>query len=172
MMPYTGAAKWVGIPEAVVANETQYPVAGVPQTVRVGRVDEFPVLYACGGQDTSDLCEQTFSDQSGALIADYTYLKLPSCAHDVLGCPVEAQRLQLEQAIVDHIEAVYTCSGGGGAAADCPALDPRASCGSSDFPGAGFNDGTGCSCSYGWKYDGARKRCCDDITVPCSAAEV
>ena len=54
--------------------------------MRVGRVDEFPVLYACGSNDQSDLCKEAFDTESGALIGKYTYLKVDGCGHDVLGC--------------------------------------------------------------------------------------
>jgi len=107
MMPYDGAAKFIGIPEDVVRNLTQYPTTGVPQTARVGKVDEFPVLYACGSADTSDLCKQAFSDESAELISDYKYLRLGLCGHDVLGCEDDGQRKELERTIVDHIQSVY-----------------------------------------------------------------
>lgn len=47
MGPYGNAAH-VGIANTTAARLTQYRLGGVPQTVKVGRVVEFPVLYACG----------------------------------------------------------------------------------------------------------------------------
>ena len=79
-------SKYVGIDFKTVEKLTQYPLEGVAQSVRVGRVDEFPVLYACGSLDTSDLCESAFDTESRALIGKYTYLKVVGCGHDVLGC--------------------------------------------------------------------------------------
>ena len=66
-------------------------------------VDEFPVLYACGGTDASDLCKEAFSDESAELIGDYSYLKLPTCGHDVLGCPDQTAAQQLIDAIIANI---------------------------------------------------------------------
>merc|ERR1712012_820493 len=65
---------------------TQYPLTGVAQTVKVGHVVEFPVFYACGEDDLSDLCKEKFGDQSKALIQDFAYLRAPNCGHQVLGC--------------------------------------------------------------------------------------
>ena len=106
LMAQTGAAKYVGIPQAMVQNLTQYPLEGVPQTVKVGHVKEFPVLYACGTNDSSDLCNPIFGKESNALIMNFTYLQLPGCGHNVLGCGVPVQLELLEKAIVKHIEGV------------------------------------------------------------------
>ena len=38
--------------------------------MRVGRVDEFPVLYACGSKDTSNLCKAAFDAESGAQLQE------------------------------------------------------------------------------------------------------
>jgi len=84
--PYSPVSKYVGINFTTVQRLTQYPLAGVAQSVRVGRVDEFPVLYACGSTDQSDLCKAAFDTESAALIGNYTYLKVVGCGHDVLGC--------------------------------------------------------------------------------------
>ena len=103
LMEQTGAAKYVGIPQEMVKKLTQYPLEGVPQTVKVGQITEFPVLYACGDGDSSDLCNPDFGKQSGDLIQKFTYLKLKGCSHDVLGCGVPARKEELEAAIVKHI---------------------------------------------------------------------
>jgi pimeloyl-ACP methyl ester carboxylesterase len=92
-MPYSGASKYVGIPRAVVQKLTQYPLVGVGQTAMVGNISEFPVLYACGTKDTSDLCEKKFGTQTCAKIKDCTYLQLPGCGHDVVGCTVTGDTL-------------------------------------------------------------------------------
>ena len=99
--PYTGAAKYVGIPVAQVRQYTQYNVEGVYQSVKVQHVTEFPVLYACGANDSSDLCKPTFGDQSGKLIKHFTYLRMPNCGHMVIGCA------GLQDAITANIQAVY-----------------------------------------------------------------
>ena len=99
--PYSPVSKYVGVNFTTVERLTQYPLAGVPQRVRVGRVDKFPVLYACGAMDTSDLCKAAFDTESAALIGNYTYLKVKSCGHDVLGCN---ERQTYIDAIVKNIE--------------------------------------------------------------------
>jgi hypothetical protein len=104
LMNQTGAAKYVGIPQAMVKQLTQYPLEGVPQTVKVGKITQFPGLYACGTDDTSDLCNPIFGTQSQDLIQSFTYLQLPGCGHDVLGCGVPVQKELLESAIVKHIQ--------------------------------------------------------------------
>jgi|MDSY01.1.fsa_nt_gb pimeloyl-ACP methyl ester carboxylesterase len=105
MMDYQAGsvATLVGIPQEMVEANTQYSLDGVPQTVKVGRVDEFPVLYACGGQDGSDLCKEAFSDESAELIGNYSYLKLPTCGHDVVGCQVPGAAQELIDAIIRNI---------------------------------------------------------------------
>lgn len=111
MMPYKNgsAATMIDIPPAVVRSLTQYPIGGKNQSARVGHVGTFPVLYACGTRDPSDLCKVKFSEQSRAKISNYTYVRLINCSHDVLGCvdaagrPIAAQREALELAIQAHI---------------------------------------------------------------------
>eukprot|EP00658_Telonema_sp_P-2_P016993 TRINITY_DN16582_c0_g1_i3.p1 TRINITY_DN16582_c0_g1~~TRINITY_DN16582_c0_g1_i3.p1 ORF type:complete len:115 (-),score=7.04 TRINITY_DN16582_c0_g1_i3:348-692(-) len=106
MKPFGAIAKEIGIPYNVVKNLTQYPVSGVPNTVRVGRVKEFPVLYACGSQDGSDLCKQAFGDETGRLIdSKYAYLRLDGCGHDVLGCDNHPQVVRLHQAVITNIQS-------------------------------------------------------------------
>jgi pimeloyl-ACP methyl ester carboxylesterase len=100
--PLSPVSKYVGITKATVEKLTTYPLAGVPQTKKVGRVSEFPVLYACGGTDTSDLCKPNFDSESKALIDHYTYLKVDNCGHGVLGC---AQAQEFIDAIMKNIAA-------------------------------------------------------------------
>jgi len=90
--PYSPVSKYVGLNFTTVEDLTQYPLEGVAQSVRVGRVDEFPVFYACGSNDQSDLCKAAFDTESGALISQYTYLKVDGCGHNVLGCQTGAQK--------------------------------------------------------------------------------
>ena len=70
---------------ATVQKLTQYPLEIVAQSVRVERVDEFRVLYACGSTDASDLCKAALETESAALIGKYTYLEVVGCGHNVLG---------------------------------------------------------------------------------------
>jgi len=46
-----------------------------------------------------------------------------------------------------------------GSITNCTALDHNAYCGTSAEPAANFNDGTGCSCDFGYKYDKTTKTC-------------
>ena len=41
-----------------------------------------------------------------------------------------------------------------GCATNCPSFSPKAFCGASAFPGAQFNDGSGCSCDWGYTWTG------------------
>jgi len=106
--PYGYVPKFIGIPPDVLANMTQYPLDGVPQTVKVGYVKEFPVLFSCGAGDGSDLCKPKFGDQSGKLIEKFKYLRMDApCSHNILKCPDAAQVQQLQDAIVANIQSVY-----------------------------------------------------------------
>eukprot|EP00943_MAST-04B_sp_MAST-4B-sp1_P004260 g4260.t1 len=110
MLPFGAVAKSLKIPEATVRALTQYNITGVPQTVKVGKIDEnLPILFACGEGDGSDLCHGAagdyFEQGSKSLIANFTYLrmKLP-CGHDVLGCSDSAQVDQLIGNILQNIQ--------------------------------------------------------------------
>lgn len=107
MLPFGAIAKWIGIPYDTVKNNTQYPLTGVGQTVKVGRVSEFPVLYACGLQDTSDLCETKFGEESHEYIDTFTYMQMQHCGHNVLGCRNATELAALQQAICDNINSAY-----------------------------------------------------------------
>jgi len=91
MEPYGKLELLVGIPKAMVEQLTQYPLTGVAQTVKVGEIVEFPVFYACGADDPSDLCKPEFGDRSKALIKDFAYLNVPGCGHKVLDCSTAQQ---------------------------------------------------------------------------------
>ena len=112
MLPFGRVAKWIGIPEAVVRNLTQYSLDGVPQTVKVGPVGgELPVFFACGENDESDLCSGAAGDyfESGtrALVANLTYMRMTApCGHDVLGCSDVAQVTKLVAGIVANVMSV------------------------------------------------------------------
>ena len=102
-----GLADFVGIPFETVEEYTTYPTDGVPQTAKVGNVTDFPVLYACGGADKPDLCEDTFNTQSAAYITDYSYLKVENCGHKVLECTQDSDTKQFIDAIISNIESAY-----------------------------------------------------------------
>ena len=106
MMAYNSGsiAASIGIPEDKVEEGTQYPLEGVAQSTFVGNVTEFPVFYGCGDQDSCDLCKQAFSDESEALVQDYSYLGLPACGHDVLGC---AESQSYIDKIIANIQKAY-----------------------------------------------------------------
>eukprot|EP00040_Diaphanoeca_grandis_P040829 m.262164 g.262164 ORF g.262164 m.262164 type:complete len:364 (-) comp44662_c0_seq1:59-1150(-) len=101
--PYGAVARYIGIPYDFVKNNTQYPITGVPQTVKVGRVDDFPVLYACGQHDSSDLCKTAFADETGALISKLTYVSYPECGHGIVSCGGE----DLEEEVLKTILSAY-----------------------------------------------------------------
>jgi len=105
MEPYGELADYVGIPSATVERLTQYPLTGVAQTVKVGHVVEFPVFYACGEDDLSDLCKEKFGDQSKALIQDFAYLRVPNCGHQVLGCAAAQEYID---GIIANIQSANT----------------------------------------------------------------
>uniref|UniRef100_A0A7S1AB61 Serine aminopeptidase S33 domain-containing protein n=1 Tax=Noctiluca scintillans TaxID=2966 RepID=A0A7S1AB61_NOCSC len=105
MEPYGELAEYVGIPSAMVENLTQYPLTGVAQTVKVGNVLEFPVFYACGYDDRSDLCKPKFGDQSKALIQDFAYLRVPNCSHKVLDCTAAQEFID---GIITNIQSANT----------------------------------------------------------------
>jgi hypothetical protein len=46
-----------------------------------------------------------------------------------------------------------------GSKTSCIALDPEAYCGESDVKAAQFDDGTGCSCKFGYNYDKTSHHC-------------
>ena len=98
--------RYVGIPYDTVEEYTTYPTDGVAQSVKAGTLDDIPFLYACGGQDTADLCKDVFNTETAALIGgNYTYLRVDSCGHNVLGCSDPSQFIS---AIVENIESAYT----------------------------------------------------------------
>ena len=109
MLPYGAIAKSLKIPESTVRALTQYNVSGVPQTVKVGPIKHFPVLFVCGENDGSDLCKgeagDYFQQGSEKLIANFTYLRMKSpCGHDVLGCSDKIQVDQLIGLILQNIQ--------------------------------------------------------------------
>lgn len=114
MLPFGSVAKWIGIPEDVVRNLTQYPIDGVPQTVKVGPVGKgLPVFFACGAMDSSDLCSGAAGDYfekgTRALVSNLTYMRMTSpCGHDVLGCSDDVQVNQLIAGIVANVKSALT----------------------------------------------------------------
>ena len=69
---------------------------------RLGKIDDTPVLYACGAEDESDLCKEEFGVQSGELISHYTYLRVDDCGHNVLRC--DGQQTIID-AIIAHVSS-------------------------------------------------------------------
>jgi pimeloyl-ACP methyl ester carboxylesterase len=86
--PLARVARYVGITKANVVALTQYPLSGVPQTHKVGKITNFPVLYACGPADESDLCKPIFGIRSMKLVRNFTYVRSsqPSCGHQCAQC--------------------------------------------------------------------------------------
>jgi pimeloyl-ACP methyl ester carboxylesterase len=105
-MPYekNSVAASIGIPLEMVEDSTQYPLEGVPQSVFVGNISEFPVFFGCGTQDTCDLCKLSFSEENNALIETYTFLKKDQCGHNVLGCAFAQEYID---GIVANVQSVY-----------------------------------------------------------------
>lgn len=73
----------LGIPVSYVKEHTPYPLEGSPQRVKVGLVTEFPILYICGEFDTADQCNDQARNGSAELIANFSYMMVPGCGHDL-----------------------------------------------------------------------------------------
>ena len=107
---YTDVAALVGVPADTVRELSQYPLDGVPQRTKVGVVSEFPILYACGAKDGSDICgdNPNFNSESHALITSpYEYYRMENCGHDVLACGDATAISGLISKIIGNIESVY-----------------------------------------------------------------
>lgn len=104
LMPFKHSiAHKINVPYDQVKELTQYPLEGVPQTVKVGIVSEFPVIFACGALDNCDLCTVKVAKETGAMVSsNYIYLILSSCGHDVLGSTC-SERNKLIDAIVKNV---------------------------------------------------------------------
>lgn len=90
----------------------------------------------------------------GASWADASTCKHPKCANEQ-DCPPDASLCF----------ASITCGGPGpdpkncndpGTKTKCNSTDPNAYCGTSTDPAAQFNDGSGCSCDFGFTFNGVK----------------
>jgi len=96
----------LGIPVSYVKEHTPYPLEGSPQRVKVGLVTEFPILYICGEHDTADVCNDQARNGSAELIANFSYMRVPGCGHDLTD-PQGCRRYQdVIDATVQLIESV------------------------------------------------------------------
>eukprot|EP00467_Chlorarachnion_reptans_P025619 CAMPEP_0114532424 /NCGR_PEP_ID=MMETSP0109-20121206/26660_1 /TAXON_ID=29199 /ORGANISM="Chlorarachnion reptans, Strain CCCM449" /LENGTH=374 /DNA_ID=CAMNT_0001715491 /DNA_START=43 /DNA_END=1167 /DNA_ORIENTATION=+ len=89
----------IGIPEEYVKEHTPYPLEGLPQSTRVGEVTEYPVLYVCGAGDIADLCNDRFRDETARRVANFSYLQVESCGHNL----VSPQKCSEYQNVIDEI---------------------------------------------------------------------
>eukprot|EP00466_Bigelowiella_natans_P004869 jgi/Bigna1/143237/aug1.77_g17945 len=107
LMPFgSSIASKVNIPFEMVKNLTQYPLDGVPQTVKVGEVAEFPVFFACGSADTCDLCTNKVVQQTAALIKSNFTSAINSCGHKLINpskCPDASERYKVIDGIIANI---------------------------------------------------------------------
>ena len=106
LMPFgSSIASNIAIPYDQVKNLTQYPLEGVAQTVKVGVVSEFPVMFACSTHDTCDLCTDAGAQETGKMIkSNYTFVQ-NTCHHQLIrvsDCPVD-QRQKVIDAIVANV---------------------------------------------------------------------
>lgn len=105
LMPFEHSiASAVHIPFDMVKQLTPYPLSGVPQTVKVGTIKEFPVFFACGSKDTSDLCEERVVQQTAEMVASPFTSVINACGHALIDprrCPDASER----QKVIDGILA-------------------------------------------------------------------
>lgn len=91
----------IGIPASYVEANTPYPLQGLPQHTKVGEVKEVPVLYVCGAGDIADKCTDRFRNATAALVKNFSYLRLPSCGHNLVS-PTKCSEFQK---VIDTIVA-------------------------------------------------------------------
>ena len=112
LMPFgNDIAAHINISYAMTKALTQYPLEGVPQTVKVGVVSKFPVFFACGVQDNCDLCEQRVLDQTSQLITSKYTSMMNACGHNLIDerpnrCPV-AESQKVIDGILANIRSAY-----------------------------------------------------------------
>lgn len=93
VQPFTGfgpIGKSIGIPVNWTKANTPYPLEGLPQRTRVGRVDEVPVFYICGVGDIADKCTDRFRDGTAKLVGNFSYYRSLECGHNLVSpkeCP-------------------------------------------------------------------------------------
>jgi len=109
LMPFERSiASKIDIPFDMVRQMTPYPLDGVPQTVKVGVVRDFPVFFACGSEDTCDLCEPRVVSQTASMVASAFTSVINECGHaliDPAKCPDQEERQKVINGIVANIEA-------------------------------------------------------------------
>ena len=122
LMPFKSSiASKVNIPYEMVEKLTPYPLSGVPQTARVGVVRAFPVFFACGSQDTCDLCEDRVVQQTKARVASTFTSVINGCGHKLISpekCADKGER----QKVIDGIIANIVSATAAVAAAAAPAV--------------------------------------------------
>ena len=109
LAPFDGTfgpiGKLIGIPGDYTKANTPYPLEGLPQTAKIGNITGIPVLYACGVKDAADLCSDRFRDETEALVADFTYLRVTECGHN-LNLPSACTAYQtVIDAVVKNVES-------------------------------------------------------------------
>lgn len=109
LMPFGHSiAAQIKIPFDMVKKLTPYPLDGVPQRVKVGDVSEFPVFFACGQLDRSDLCSTKVVHQTAAMISSPFTSAINSCGHQLIAvgsCPID-ERQKVIGGISDMITSV------------------------------------------------------------------
>lgn len=109
LMPFgKSIASKVNIPYAMVENLTQYPLDGVPQTVKVGTVSLFPVFFACGSEDTCDLCTQNVVTQTSQMITSEFTSVINACGHKLIDpdkCASATERQKVIDGIINNVQA-------------------------------------------------------------------
>ena len=106
----------------------------------------------CTAESSDSYCGATWNDAATC--------KHPKC-HNQADCPKDAA----------HCYAKINCTAPGppptppkdchtsGSTTNCTALDKHAYCGESQAPAGRFDDGTGCSCDWGYNYSKTDKAC-------------
>jgi hypothetical protein len=103
-------ASRVNISFEMVRKLTTYPLTGVPQTVKVGAISNFPVFFACGNKDTCDLCTNTVVEQTKNMITSTYTSTISNCGHKLLSkskCP-QVERQKVIDGIVSNIMSAAT----------------------------------------------------------------
>ena len=109
LMPFgSSIASKVNIPYEMVKTLTQYPLKGVPQTVKVGDVSDFPFFFACGSKDTCDLCTKKVVQQTAAMVKSDFTSAINACGHKLISpekCPNAAERDKVIGGIIANIKS-------------------------------------------------------------------
>jgi len=96
----------IGIPEEYIREHSPYSLEGQPQTKKVGKVAEFPILYICGASDYADKCTDHFRDETAKYIADFHYYRSNTCGHDLVS-PGQCPDYQtVIDKVVDFVESI------------------------------------------------------------------